>query len=66
MAKVIVRVEGRYVVDVPDTIDVKEAVALANEIAGEADFGELSNIEWDAKVYEDADGNRCAVDHCNR
>lgn len=61
MAKVIVRVEGKFEVEVPDTIGMDEAAAQANEIAGEADFGDLSDIEWNAKFYEDATGNRFAV-----
>ena len=47
-----VLVEGCVTVIV-DADSIEEAKEKANEGVGEIDFGELSNIEWDAIDVED-------------
>ena len=54
--EVLVRVYGNVVVGVEAT-SFKQAERLANEEVGEMDFGELSDIEWEAcRIERDSDG----------
>lgn len=57
MAYVMLKVTGRLGVEVPDNLSIEEAKRAANFAAQEADFGELSEIDWEAIYHEDENGN---------
>lgn len=53
---VTMKVEGRFVVEV-DTDNIEEAKKLANEAFMEANFGELSDIDAEAIIVENEEGD---------
>lgn len=53
---VTIEVKGTYTIGIPAD-NLKEAKEKANLAAENADFGSLSNIDWDIHHIEDPDGN---------
>lgn len=52
------KVAARYIVKIESANDIKDALDQANKLFGDADFGEAQDIDGEAVVVEDKNGNR--------